>query len=255
MSRLFDLLDRASALFVEEEYARVVPLLERILAADPGNLDAALRLATARSMLGHETAALEAFARAGKIVPGSQDVRTYLALHHVRARQWEKAAPLLEQVVAEAPNRLPAVEALAQVRERQGRIGEAIALRQRVHAARTPTAADLVALGRLAMSDQRTPLAIEAFEGARRIQGAAFANDLELGVLYLAARRLPEAREALDRVPLSHPERAMALFKRAQVSVLLNEPDRAVRIERARAGADGTTRELIAGERLFGAGP
>jgi hypothetical protein len=43
----------------------------------------------------------------------------------------------------------------------------------------------------------------------------------------------------------------MALFKRAQVSVLLNEPDRAARIEAARRGADATTRALIATERLF----
>jgi hypothetical protein len=43
----------------------------------------------------------------------------------------------------------------------------------------------------------------------------------------------------------------MALFKRAQVSVLLNEPDRAARIDQARRRADATTRELIARERLF----
>jgi hypothetical protein len=43
----------------------------------------------------------------------------------------------------------------------------------------------------------------------------------------------------------------MALFKRAQVSVLLNEPDRAERIARARQHADATTRDLIARERLF----
>jgi hypothetical protein len=43
----------------------------------------------------------------------------------------------------------------------------------------------------------------------------------------------------------------MVLFKRAQVSVLLNEPDRAARIERARQHADQTTRALIVRERLF----
>jgi hypothetical protein len=43
----------------------------------------------------------------------------------------------------------------------------------------------------------------------------------------------------------------MALFKRAQVSVLLHEPDQARRIELARQRADATTRELIARERLF----
>jgi arylsulfatase A-like enzyme/Tfp pilus assembly protein PilF len=255
MRHLFDLLDTASTLFVEEKFAKVIPLLERILAADPHNLDAALRLATAHSMLGHEKPALAAFAKAADIVPGSQDVRTYLALHYVRGRQWQKAAPLLEQIVAEAPDRLPALEALAQVRERQGRVEEALALRQKVYGMRSPTAAELVRLGEMAMSAERTPLAIEAFEKARGLQGSTFERDLELGVLYLAARRLAEARDALDRVPPSHPAYPMALFKRAQVSVLLHEPDQAARIARARERADETTRPLIARERLFqGAG-
>jgi hypothetical protein len=43
----------------------------------------------------------------------------------------------------------------------------------------------------------------------------------------------------------------MALFKRAQVRVLLGETDRAARIAAARAAADDTTRALIASERLF----
>jgi hypothetical protein len=43
----------------------------------------------------------------------------------------------------------------------------------------------------------------------------------------------------------------MALFKRAQVSVLLGEPDRAAWIARAKERADATTRPLIANERLF----
>ncbi len=43
----------------------------------------------------------------------------------------------------------------------------------------------------------------------------------------------------------------MALFKRAQLSVLLKEPDAAARIDRARRGADATTRDLVAREKLF----
>jgi hypothetical protein len=43
----------------------------------------------------------------------------------------------------------------------------------------------------------------------------------------------------------------MVLFKRAQVSVLLSEPDRAQRIAAARAAADETTKQLIENERLF----
>ncbi|MFZ2490788.1 MAG: hypothetical protein WA208_04810, partial [Thermoanaerobaculia bacterium] len=86
---------------------------------------------------------------------------------------------------------------------------------------------------------------------ARRADESTFRNDLELGVLYLASRRYEDARAALDRVSASHPDYPMALFKRAQVSVLLNEPDRDARIAAARQRANATTRDLIASERLF----
>ena len=43
----------------------------------------------------------------------------------------------------------------------------------------------------------------------------------------------------------------MALFKRAQVSVLMDEPDRDERIRLAYARADATTRRLIENESLF----
>jgi tetratricopeptide (TPR) repeat protein len=251
MVRLFDVIEKASGHFVNERYAEVVPLLERILAEDPHNLDAALRLATAHSMLGQNDRAEAAFRTAERIAPGSPDLRTYRALHLARGKAWERAVPMLETIVAENPERLPALEALAQLLERQGRIGDAIALRQRAYAMRDASPAELVHLGRLAMSVQQTTLAIDSFEKARSAEGSAFEHDLELGVLYLAARRFEDARAALDRVPASHPEYPMALFKRAQVSVLLNEPDRVARIERARRRADRTTRELIARERLF----
>ena len=251
MAKLFGVIDTASTLFVRGEYARVVPLLQQILAADSQNLDATMRLATAYSALGREADALAAFRRAATIAPKSQDVRLYLALHYARGREWARAVPLLEQVLAESPERVPALEALALAREREGRLADSVALRQRLFALRPPSPAELVQLGRAAMGAQQTAVAIGAFERAKAAQGAAFTYHLELGVLYLAARRLDDARRALDAVPASHPERAMALFKRAQVSVLLNEPDRAARIAAARRGADATTRALIANERLF----
>jgi len=101
------------------------------------------------------------------------------------------------------------------------------------------------------MDAGQTSEAIAAFERARALQPAAFTDDLELGVLYLAAARYADARGALDRVLAERPSDAMALFKRAQVSVLLSEPDRAVRIALAREKADATTAALIAQERLF----
>lgn len=251
MAPLFEVLDQASAHFVREQYVQAIPLLERILTTDPHNLDAALRLATSHSALGHNRAAEEAFRRAAQIAPESPDVRMYLALHLARESEWERAVPLLERIVAEDPDRLPAVQALAVIRERQGRLAEAVELRRKVYQKRSATAAELLRLGEMAMDLGQTSVAIESFEKARAVDAALFRHDLELGVLYLAARRLNEARDALDRVPSSEAKYPMAAFKRAQVSVLLREPDSPARIAAARAHADDVTRELIARERLF----
>jgi arylsulfatase A-like enzyme/Tfp pilus assembly protein PilF len=251
MIHVIDMIEKASGLFVNEQYAEVIPVLENVLAADPHNLDATLRLATAHSALGHEQQALAAFKRAASVAPRSEDVTLYLALHYARGRGWERAVPLLERIVSETPERLPAAEALAAIRERQGRAAEALALRQKIYTLRKPNAVELVHLGKMAMSAGQTPAAIDAFEKAKGMQGAAFGHDLELGVLYMAAGRMEDARAALDRVPSSSPDYPMALFKRAQVSVLLGEPDRAARIAAARQRADSTTGPLIAKERLF----
>ncbi len=161
----------------------------RILLPIPHNLDAVLQAASAHSALGHDARALAMFQKAADLAPNSPDVRTYLALHYARGKDWARAVPLLERVVADDPNRLPALEALAVMRVRQGRVDDAIALRQKIYLQRAPTAAELVDTGRAAMSAERTPAAIEAFERARALQGAAFAHDLELGVLYLADNR------------------------------------------------------------------
>jgi choline-sulfatase len=251
MARLFEPLEQASELFVEERYAAAIPLLEKILTADPYNLVTALRLAVAHSALGHNDQALAAFRKAQSLSPESPDVRAYLGMHYAKTGDLANAAPLLERAVAEAPERLPALEALATVRERQGRLADALTMRQQIQTIKTLSPPELVHLGELAMELARTDVALDAFERARAQRGAAFQHDLELGVLYLAARRYPEARDALDRVPATHPAYAMALFKRAQVSVLLNEPDRAQRIAKARDRADATTRGLIAREQLF----
>ena len=251
MVKLFDPIEKASGLFVAGQYAAAIPLLEKILAADPFNLDAALRLATAHSSLGHDAKALEMFKRAAEISPTSPDVRVYLALHLARTPQWEQAVPMLEKVLADSPDRLPALEALARLREKQARLDDAVALREKVYTLRPPTAAELAELGDLQMGLGRTAPAIDAFERAKAAAPNRFANDFELGLLYLDARRFTDARDSLDRVGPMHPEYAMALFKRAQVSVLLNEPDRQARIQRARQHADATTRALIEREKLF----
>ena len=128
------------------------------------------------------------------------------------------------------------------IRERQQRIEEAVQLREEIYAMRVPSTAELRQLGRMQMALGQTPDAIATFEQLRSRDAGAFENYLVLGVLYLAARRLDDARLALDRVQPWHPDYAMALFKRAQVSVLLKEQDAPSRIEMARRHATPLTR-------------
>jgi arylsulfatase A-like enzyme/Flp pilus assembly protein TadD len=251
MISLLPVIERASGLFVSAEYRQAIPLYERIRAADPGNLDAAIRLAVCQSLTGHRAEAEALFAEAKRLAPESPDVDVYLGLHYAHYGDLARAEPLLQQALKNFPDRVTVIQTVAEIREEQKRFGEAVALRQKLYGLQAPTGAQLAHLGSLAMEAGNTPVAIDAFTKARVAQGAAFTHDLELGVLYMDARRFAEARDALDRVPASSPNYPMALFKRAEVSVLLHEPDARERIALAKRKADAVTRPLIENDRLF----
>jgi arylsulfatase A-like enzyme/thioredoxin-like negative regulator of GroEL len=171
------------------------------------------------------------------------------------AERYADAVPVLMRILASDGQNLAAALQLATAYSVMGRRADADRAFARASAI-APRSEDVLfyrALhdGRSAMAVGDTPAAIAAFERARGLRRDTFQNDLELGVLYLAARRFAEARDALDRVAPGAPGYPMALFKRAQVSVLLREPDARLRIRAAREHADATTRPLIDRESLF----
>lgn len=251
MIGLLPTIELASGLFAAAEYQKAIPLFEKVRAADPGNLDAALRLAVSQSMTGHKAEAEALFAQAKKVAPTSPDVDVYLGLHYAHYGDVAHAEPLLQQALTKFPDRVTVIEAVADIREEQKRFADAVVMRQKLYSLRPPTAEQLVHLGSLAMEAGNTDVAIDALTKARAAQGAKFTRDLDLGVLYMDARRFADARDALDRVPPSSPNYPMALFKRAEVSVLLREPDARARIELAKQKADAVTRPLIERDRLF----
>jgi tetratricopeptide (TPR) repeat protein len=251
MTHLFDDMNEGSEFFVREEYEAAIRVFERVLTQDPENLMVTVRLAVAHSIMGQGNRALELFSRAERIHPGSIDLQHYLAMHYFRFQRWDLAAPLFEKVLTVMPRKLPALEALARIRESENRLDDAARLIERVVSLKESPAADWVRLGELEMAMTDTPAAIRAFEEARRLQAGAFDRYLELGVCYLAVRSFPAAAEALDLVPQNHPGYTMALFKRAQVSVLLGEPDWRERVRFAYDRADPSIRELIEREPLF----
>lgn len=251
MVELFDDLDRGSGLFVRQQYRQAIQVFEGVLAHDPKNLMVNVRLAVAHSLLDEEARALEYFERARQIDPSSVDTRHYLAMHYFRQGRWETASPLFESVLALTPRRLPALRSLARIRAEQERFEEAAQLFERVVEVDSKDSASFLELGHLRMAQGDTTAAIGAFEQARDLLGTKFPALLELGVCYLANQQPQAARDCLDQVTADHPEYAMALFKRAQVSVLLNEADREERIRMAYRQADPMVRALIERERLF----
>jgi tetratricopeptide (TPR) repeat protein len=253
MTHLFADLDAASRFFGEGSYAPAIAAFERVLAKDPGNPMVTVQLAVAHSQLRHDARALEMFRAAARLAPESLDVKHYLAMHQLRVGRFGEAAPLFEAVLAGQPEKLAALDGLAAIREREGRLKEAAALLERAtHVAQDPSSR-LARLGQLRMAQGDTAGAIEAFERARGSTpaGGGFTNDLELGVLYFAGHRYQEAAQALDRVPPNHPGYPMALFKRAQASVLLVEPDAGERLRLAKERGTPETLQLIERERLF----
>jgi choline-sulfatase len=251
MTHVFRDLDIGSGLFVRGEYDEAARVFSRVLAADPGNLVVCLRLAVAYSQLGREGEAQAYFERAREISPESVDLRHYHAMHYLRFGKLDRAETLFESVLAEMPRRLPALQAMARIEIAKGALPEAVSYLDRVVAIAEDSVPELLQLGRLNMALQRTPAAIDAFERARRAQGGEFAQFLDLGVCYLAVGRYTEAAEVLDQVPAESADYPMALFKRAQVAVLMRDPDWRERLQLAKENSDETTRPLIESEPLF----
>jgi len=251
MTYLFHDMDIGAGLFIRRDYAAAIPVFNRILEADPNNFMAALRLAVAYSVTGDPVEAQAYFDRAKAIDPSSVDLRHYQAMHYMKNKQWELAGPLFESVLAESPDRLADLEGLAQVYTRQGQVKQALELLMKIVKIKEDPALEWARIGQLRMSLHDTRGAISAFETAHRLMEDRFTFNLELGMLYMADKRLKDAAASLDAVSRFHPAYPMALFKRAQVSVLLKEPDREQRVRQAWVQADDTTRPLFGNERLF----
>ena len=154
-------------------------------------------------------------------------------------------------MLAAQPDRLAAIEGLAKIRARQGRLAEAAALLERaVPLARDP-GTRLVEVGLLRMELGETGPAITALEQARDSQGAAFRRHLELGVLYLAAggSRTPAPRSIASR-PTTRRRRWRS-SSGPRSACCSASPTAVSAIRAAWERADPATRRLIADERLF----
>jgi len=251
MVHIYGDLDLGSGYFTNGNYDAAIEVFSRILDVDPYNFMTAMRLAVAYSVTDRAAQAQEFFERARAINPASVDLRHYHAMHYLRNRQLDLAEPLFESVLQEMPDRLPALEGLLSIYARRGDDDRAMQTLEKIVEIKDAPGPELVRLAQMRMARGDTKAAISAFERARQVLDQRFGQHLELGVLYLADRQFANAALSLDKVSRRHPGYPMALFKRAQVSVLLKEADSEARVRRAWKHADDTTRRLIASEKLF----
>jgi len=251
MVHIYRDLDIGSGHFTNRNYAAAIQVFSRILEVDPYNFMAAMRLAVAYSVTDQKEQAQEFFERSRSINPSSIDLRHYHAMHYMRNHQRHLAEPLFESVLLEMPDRLPALQGLVSIYARQGKDEAVMQLLEKIVKIKDSPGKELVRLGQMRMATGDTRAAISSFEQASQILDRRFRQNLELGVLYLADRQFSNAALSLDKVTRSHPAYPMALFKRAQASVLMNEADSEARVRLAWQRADNTTRRLIVSEKLF----
>ena len=192
MTELFADLDRGSAFFGKKRYADAIAVYNKVLEKDPRNFMIHLRLAVAYSVMGQREEALRAFLGAGALNEDSADLHHYLGMHYLRFNQADLAAPQFEKVLEKTPHRLPALEALARLREQDGRTDDAIRLYQKA-AAQKHDPLLFLKLGQLSMSRGDSHAAVAAFSSARDLQKQAFRHHLELGVCLQDLKRFEEA--------------------------------------------------------------
>ncbi len=251
MTQLFPLLDAGSAAFAKGDYQASLRTYAQVLAADPDNLTVHLRQAVANGLLGRDREAESHFATAQRLSPDSTDVRHYLAMYQVQRQRWDEAAANFTFVLARQPRRLQALVELAHIRERQGQTDAAAVFYERAVALDPRNPETHLALTRLAMERGRSQAALEHLLAARELQGQAFGQNLELGACYMDLRRFDEAAPCFEQVTASSPAYPLALYKRAQLAALRQEPDFRARLEAAQRAATPETRPLLERDPLF----
>jgi tetratricopeptide (TPR) repeat protein len=137
------------------------------------------------------------------------------------------------------------------VRERQGKLDEALRVRRKIFTLRPAAPAELLRMAGIETSLGQTDAAIDSLESMRAMQGPAFSYDLQLGVLYQVTGKYDSAKQALDRVGPSSPGYPVALYKRAQISSILHEADRDTRIEMAREHSNAMTEQWMENNPAF----
>jgi len=152
MVHLFRDMDIGAGLFIRQDYAAAIPVFIRILEADSHNFMAALRLAVAYSVTGNKDKAQNYFDRARAIDPTSIDLRQYQAMHYLKYQQWDLAAPLFESVLAESPDRIPALTGLATVYKHQGELKKSMLILQRIVKIKESPGLEWARIGQLRMT-------------------------------------------------------------------------------------------------------
>jgi arylsulfatase A-like enzyme/Tfp pilus assembly protein PilF len=194
-------------LAASRRFEEAAALLEAVVAGQPANAEAWVRLGEARLEAGRPGAAAEAFERALALLE-VPDVRLQLGHARLRERRLDEAERAAERAAAALPG--PALELRARVALARGRLDDARRLADAAGAGRPPRPASLLvgAEARTASGDLAGALArLDEAERLSREAGLPLPRNLEAlrGDVLARAGRLREGEAAFRREVAAHP--------------------------------------------------
>lgn len=190
------------AYFEGGNYRAAVPELAKAAELDPANAEYQNALGMALMFNRRLDPAIKAFQEAVKIEPKFSSAKNNLASAYVMKGEFDKAMPLLKDVLDDPLYPTPqfAHFNLARIYERQGKIEEAIDEYKLALDIRPDYVDAHYNLGLLYLQQGRTDLAIKKFTEATRLSPDIAVYYRTLGVAYVQAGRPQEARKAFEKV-------------------------------------------------------
>jgi len=220
----------------KQEFAQAVPAFRKVLAANPGMLDAWKHLGEALRQLGRPEEALDAYRKALEISGGDGELTLTVALLHLELGRLDEARAGIARAQSRGLEVDRALRRLGLALARAGRLGEATAILRPLAATEDPPAMNALAL--IFAESGRRDAATAILRRVLEIDPTNAEAHEHLGLVHLRERRW-DAAAAASRRALELDDRrvdawnnlGVALYYQGQRSVALDAWERAVKLD------------------------
>lgn len=201
----------AVAAFNRNDLGDAGRICEKILAHDPGVVDALSMLGVVHSLLGREREAVEVLEQAVRLAPEHADLAYNLGLAKSKRGDMEGAAAAFQRAIQLKPSAVAAYQQLSRALQERNRHGEAIAVLKQGLAVAPDDARLHSALGALLLITEEAKAAEHSLRTALGYAPADVKAWTNLGVALQEQNRHDEAKQAFERALAIDPQDADAL--------------------------------------------